>query len=916
MIFPYRMRDAAIRGGKRPGSSLQRAIAGIFLCVIVFANCAVSAGELDKVIPFDIRAESLDQALLDFGTQAHVQIMFQSDSALHPILTRALKERCSGRELLTQLLAGTGLEFVVHGGTVQVVPRGTASPLQSRRPAGTTGNAGSEEASDPPAATPENSSTRRPETNQTTPSILKTVVVTGSHILGVAKIASPTSSYSRQFIEGTGSGSLPDFVQKLSVNANEINDFATAAIQGGPANAISNDVGGSAIDLRGLGPQATLVLVNGHRIASGNTLGNFVDISMLPLSAIDRVDIVEDSDSATYGADAVGGVVNIVTLSKFDGLEARAREESVTKGSRRATDASGTGGLSWNGGSGVLSYEYADTTPLDATSRSFAVGVPPPYYLLPEQVRDGLYGMISESLSEATKVDGFALYGHRATRTANASGDGSEQYLSDSTVDSYVGDIDITHVFSWADILSASVDYSGSDSHVNTEQRVEGSSAAFTPYFSPDGKSTLGSLDANYSGSTGQLPGGRIRYAVGAQLRRETFNQVVLYATAQKYNVERTVKSEYVEVFVPILKSIDVTLAGRSEHYSDFGSTNSPKIGVVWTPDGTVTVKGSYSKAFIAPALSDLYSLQGGEYLPLTDPLKTGPCRLLNPKARSGCTNVLYVFGGNPGLGPERASTWTASLQVRPQWVRDLRFGASFYSIDYYRKINDAAAVIGPLGLLEDEALLGPEVIQRNVSAQDIAQLAAETSAINPLSLDLTTVSTIGDDRLLNLSSLTTRGVDVTLSYSSVLGGAEINSEFSGTKILVYREQFSGSAPPLNALDTPYNPLSLRFRFAQGLQFHNLTASVALNYSGGYTNNRVTPSVGVSSWLTLDSLISYKAPLGSSASRSITFVAGVNNLTDRAPPFLLNPTGTPLNFDGANASPLGRLVFVDLKAEL
>lgn len=915
MTVAFTTGEVATGGPKHPRFCLFFATVMIFLCSAAFGSDAVIAGELDRVVPFDIRAEPLDKALLDFGTQAHVQIMFQSDSAMRPVRTRALREKCSGRELLTQLLAGTGLEFVVHGKTVQVVPRGT-SPMRTQQSPGAAANTNAGGAADPPAAEPEDLDTRSSDGKRTTNTTLKTVVVTGSHILGISQIASPTSSYSRKYIYDTGSASLPDFVQKLSVNSNDINEFATAAIQGGPANAISNDVGGSAIDLRGLGPQATLVLVNGHRLASGNTLGNFVDISMLPLSSIDHVDIVKDSDSATYGADAVGGVVNIVTLSKFQGLEASAREESVTAGSRHETDISGTGGLSWGQGSAVISYEYADTTPLDATSRSFAVGVPPPYYLLPEQVRDGLYGSISEMLSEATKVNGFVLYGHRATRTANASGDGSEQYLSDSTVDSYVGDIDVTHVFPWSDVMSLSIDYSGNDSRVNTEQRIEGSSATFTPYFSPDGKSTLGSLDANYSGSIGHIGGGPVRYAVGAQLRRETFDQIVLYDTAQKYNVDRTVRSEYVEVFAPVFRRLDVTLAERNEHYSDFGSTNSPKVGIVWTPIETVTAKGSYSKAFIAPALSDLYSLEGGEYLPLADPLKTGPCRLLNPLARAGCTDVLYVFGGNPRLGPERASTWTASLQFHPRWARGLRLGASLYSINYYRKINDAAAVIGPLGLLEDEGLLGPGVIQRNVSPQEIAQLAAATSATNPLSLDLTSVSTIADDRLLNLSSLMTRGIDVTISHTAELGEAEINSGFSGTKILTYREKFSGTAPAIDVLDTPYNPLSLRLRLTEGVEVHDITASASLNYSGAYANNRVTPSVPVASWLTLDTLISYKAPLGSMGSQSLTIAAGADNLTDRPPPFLMNPTGTPLNFDGANASPLGRVVFLELSAEL
>jgi outer membrane cobalamin receptor len=88
---------------------------------------------------------------------------------------------------------------------------------------------------------------------------------------------------------------------------------------------------GAGVNLRGLGSDATLVLVNGHRL-SPTGAGNFVDISQIPVGAIDRIDVVTDGSSAIYGSDAVGGVVNIRLRNDFDGAETRLQYGSMADG--------------------------------------------------------------------------------------------------------------------------------------------------------------------------------------------------------------------------------------------------------------------------------------------------------------------------------------------------------------------------------------------------------------------------------------------------------------------------------------------------------------------------------------------------------------------------------------------------------
>ena len=140
------------------------------------------------------------------------------------------------------------------------------------------------------------------------------VVVTGTNIVSDSPPFVPETIFNREAIERTGSRSLGDFFQTLPQNS-------------GPTfTENQNDSlapGGAAVALRGLGPDATLVLVNGRRVApypfAQNGITAFVDLNSIPLAAIQQIDILRDGASAIYGTDAIAGVVNVRFLEKYDG---------------------------------------------------------------------------------------------------------------------------------------------------------------------------------------------------------------------------------------------------------------------------------------------------------------------------------------------------------------------------------------------------------------------------------------------------------------------------------------------------------------------------------------------------------------------------------------------------------------------
>src|SRR5437667_1517507 len=166
---------------------------------------------------------------------------------------------------------------------------------------------------------------------------IERVEITGSSIKRIdAETALPVQIVTRQEIEATGSANVEQFLQGLGValqgNSNSVVATASGATTGGV----------SSVSLRGLGSQRTLVLIDGKRVAAGGTLtdSTTVDVNHIPIAAIERVEVLKDGASAIYGADAVGGVVNVITRPQFDGADVSLLTSTSLRGDGAEHDAS------------------------------------------------------------------------------------------------------------------------------------------------------------------------------------------------------------------------------------------------------------------------------------------------------------------------------------------------------------------------------------------------------------------------------------------------------------------------------------------------------------------------------------------------------------------------------------------------
>ncbi|HEY3852024.1 MAG TPA: TonB-dependent receptor, partial [Steroidobacteraceae bacterium] len=564
--------------------------------VLLSLHISTCVAGTDVKSRFDLPAEPLDKALRDFAIQAHCNVSYVP-SLVAGLQAPAIKGEFLPAKVLSMMLAGTRLIVVnIDKNTIQVLE---APGVTSQGDAGRTsrlGDAGMRVAyAAPEIPAPAGASSDVQVGNDTQDQRdkeLDEITVTGTHIRGTKDLPSPTEVYTRADIDATGATTVQQFLQTLTQNFNGgASENTINAVTG--SGQTNNPVNGSAPNLRGLGTDATLVLVNGHRVAPGSNDGSFVDVSMIPLTALERVEIVTDGASAIYGADAVGGVVNFILRSNFDGAESRLQAGSVSTGSKHDIEAAQTVGHDWQTGSAVLSYQYFDQTPLSASSRDYLHDVPSPFDLLPEQVTNSVFANLSQEVTPDFDVHGDLIYSHRFTDTSNRLGEPSLGYatqVSPSRIDGYSTTLGSSLKLPHHSELNVSATYSESD----TLQELFETPAASPLQTAEKTKTDIVSLDANLDGTLATLPAGSIQYAVGGQYRWEYFGTRFLFpATDNTFYPTRRVGSGYLELHVPILgpgggsggnPALELTLADRAEHYSDFGSTNNPQLGAIWKP--------------------------------------------------------------------------------------------------------------------------------------------------------------------------------------------------------------------------------------------------------------------------------------------------------------------------------------------
>jgi outer membrane receptor protein involved in Fe transport len=877
---------------------------------------AAADGTPERQVAIAIESTTLADALDKWAQQTGYQIIVKDWELAKALPAPTVKGRFAPRIALERLLQGSTLTYTwVSDQAVAIGSQARQSPTSALPPGdqhaesqlrvaqlnGSTGGLVVAAASQP---APSDTRTEQIDSSRALDR-LEEIFVTGTHIHGAPNETVPLIVLDKQDIEAAGFGTTTQLIESLPQN------FALANQSGVTVPGVSNSaVQGSGINLRGIGEGTTLVLINGRRLALG-FFGSAVDVSALPLSAIERVDVLTDGASALYGSDAVGGVVNFILRRDFEGAETRLRTgwaDGVDE--YRVSQAFGH---SWSSGNAMIAGEYYQRDLLHASDRDFVPATSDIGSLLPRDENLSIVASGRQELNEDVAVFADALFTQRDSFNESGAASINQNFTVDNPQSTG------TLGFKWRMGESWTLEAAGS----YAENKVELLSTSDFGRTSGISEFKTRLATAKIDGPIVTLPGGEVRMAFGADWRTESFEDTNTFLPDNivflSRKADQTVRSLFGEVNVPLIgrgnaiagaERLDLSLAARYDDYSSFGSSIDPRVGFMWQIGAGVRVRGSYGTSYVAPRLVD-YSLSGNGTVALTGPDPAGP---------GGLSRQLQIFGTDvDSLSAQESESSSFGVEFAPN--ADLRIALNYYRIRYDHRIAD---ILFPV--LENPASFG-SLITRNPTPSQVESALAignlgrgffdcDLGCIPDPAFDPSTIDVVVDFRRRNLSGLKTSGLDLAADYGWELKQGSVHVALAGTYIIELEQTLAAGTEPFDSVDTFNNPPDWRLRGSLGWQRGGLTTNLFVNHTDSYVDNRTGIDQPISAYTTVDARVAYAfGPRNASGALSgLTVALSAQNILDEDPPRTAVLTSfTDLGFDPTNASPLGRFVAVEIQ---
>lgn len=986
-------------------------VASLVLCMALplWAQTKVSAAQ---VYVFDIPELPIIDALKEFTTQTGLLVSFwpdaQTDQAL---LVGPLRGKYTAEVALNRLLAKSGLAYrrtndrslVVMAPSLLDMPRNGVTPSEKDQAKQANSKPNLRDQSSPAAATAlaagksGSASTEQAFWREQ----LDEIIVTGSRIERSGEGPAPVQVFTKETFQLLGAATVQDV---LRYTPQQPFTRAQHYYQSGAEYA----------QMRGIGVDTTLILINGRRVVptSNSLVLNAFDLNTIPLAAVERIEVLSDSASAIYGADAMGGVINVVTKKDIPQPVVDLQYGGVDGGGETLR-SSLSAGLETDRlrSSLILDYfaqdfligsqrerwsnqdytryggtDYRSTAGTPATIRSLSgqnlPGLSSPFATVPEgSTGIGLtpadFAATAGMRRRTSTLSGSSIVpkAHQRSAAAFAEFDltsgltafGQVLYTSRDTVSqdelySVQGVVHPTNPFSpfeesvavdmllvgvptrqfvhgleltrgvgglrgslgsdWEWEIAATASSETDDAYATNQVSAVRVAAALSasdparalnpfidgPAGSPELLASLVTPNVQHHFSRGRqlstfargsmfdLPAGSIDAVLGGEWRDEA---VIYGDLTQSVDDGRQVTAAFAELSIPLVSStpyqkgdvLAMTVAGRLDDYSDFGSTVNPQLGLMWRPMSDLLLRSSFGTSFRPPSLYELRSPRlTAANVPLSDPARNNML-----------TSVSLVVGGNSNLQPIEADSMTAGFVLTPSAVPGLRLLGNYWKIH----TNHRVTVLHFSQLLANEDAFGDRILRAEPTAADIA--AGRPGQL--LQLDISR---------MNFGRLSTSGVDFEVSYDLSTSWGQFTPRLSATWVDEFVAVDIPGEAPVDRVGIAHTSGSIpRWRTVSSLAWQRggLGLSTTVDWRPAYMDANATGVTGrklpartlvdLQGTLALDQLL----PAGK-VWEDLKLQLGVKNVFDEQPPFA--EIGYAIGFDSSQGDLAGRFGYLKL----
>jgi iron complex outermembrane recepter protein len=378
----------------------------------------------------------------------------------------------------------------------------------------------------------------------------------------------------------------------------------------------------------------------------------------------------------------------------------------------------------------------------------------------------------------------------------------------------------------------------------------------------------------------------------------------------------RQIQAAFVELDVPIAKSLDLDISDRQDRYSDFGTTNNAKVQVRYQPTNFLTLRGTASTGFRAPTLFNLYSP------PFLAASSGGTMGQGNPFCQTGSYNAEWtpatcaaqgigLYGGNRRLTPETSQNFDLGVIVQP--IEDLGI-----TLDYYRiLLKNTVGRVPASAIYGDPTTFSSYIVPASSGtyAGTLPPTIAEAAACQPY-----TATTCGYINLQNSNTgrITTDGIDLSVQYVQHTSIGTFREDLEATAVTQFLQQQYSGGPLLNLVgNQQIIGLNPAFRWQHNVRVdwtspgkmwggglsNRLYSSYIDEYPDGNGNQRK-----VGSYSLVDGYVSVKP------TEQLTVLFGIKNLLNTSPPFTnASQNNFASGYNALIADPLLRNFYINLK---
>jgi iron complex outermembrane recepter protein len=394
--------------------------------------------------------------------------------------------------------------------------------------------------------------------------------------------------------------------------------------------------------------------------------------------------------------------------------------------------------------------------------------------------------------------------------------------------------------------------------------------------------------------------------AVGAEFRKEDFKsaanppvaELLIASTGVDPNSlsegKRNVSALYTELSIPITKTLDLTAALRYDKYSDFGNTTNPKFTVRYQPVKSVLIRSSYSTGFRAPSLYELNASQAYTNTgTIDDPVNCPGGVPLPGKAPSIYCDIQIqrLTGGNKDLQPEKSKNFTLGFVFEP--TANLAVGVDLWWV----KLKDTIGALSETTVLADEQTFSAYTFRNANGDYSISSFDCPGAACGYLDL-----------RQQNLGKTNTNGIDLSVNFRQSMGAmGRLSMGLNSTYVAKYEYQdYIGG--PFNQNVGVYVGVGPVFRWQHAATatwtMGDWTVGAVGHYKSGYIDQDPEDNPRVNAYATADAFVRW------SGIKGLALTLGVNNLTDREPPYSNQQEVFQANYDPRYSDVMGRKYYV------